>query len=402
MNPNIKVIKTEEEYEESLALLESLMSSEPGSPEADLLEVLSIMLERYEEEHFPIDMPDPIEAIKFRMDQQGLKQKDLIPFIGSASKVSDVLNHRRQLSKKMIRLLHTGLGIPYEVLLQDPSAQYEEQEYFVEDYPFKEMVHSGYFPGHTDVRKAKLIGEELLTYFFNQVPETNSQIVLCKHGAQDINQNALKAWQTKVILIALDEKLPEFNLSNITDKFLSELLQFSKYQKGILMVKEHLNCVGINFILKENLPGTYLDGASFLAPDNAPVIALTLRHDRLDNFWFTLFHEIGHLLLHLSKGIKCAFFDEINDIQDNENQYEIEANQFARDFMITPDYWQTFFESKLSFLDKESILAHAADLGINPAIIAGRVRWSTRDYSKFSDLLGYQQVRKQFQLTGEF
>ena len=121
----LKLIKSEQEHEQALARLMHLMDvdPEPGSAEADELDVLAVLIERYEEEQFPMDFPDPVEAIKFRMDQQGLKNKDLVPYIGSAPKVSEVLNGKRQLSLNMIRRLSDGLGIPPEVLIREPAQQ---------------------------------------------------------------------------------------------------------------------------------------------------------------------------------------------------------------------------------------------------------------------------------------
>jgi HTH-type transcriptional regulator/antitoxin HigA len=120
----IGIIKTDEQYEEALALVEELMDldPEPGSGDADKLELLVLLITNYEKEHFPMEMPDPIEAIKFRMEQQQLSQKDLIPYLGSRGRVSEVLNRKRPLTLKMIRTLHKGLGIPAEVLIQEPGA----------------------------------------------------------------------------------------------------------------------------------------------------------------------------------------------------------------------------------------------------------------------------------------
>ena len=114
----IKILKTEDEYEAALARIESLMDAEPGSPQEEELELLVLLVENYEAEHYPIDLPDPVEAIKFRMDQEGLTPKDMIQYLGSQSKVSEVLNHKRTLSLSMMRALNQGLGIPAEVLLQ--------------------------------------------------------------------------------------------------------------------------------------------------------------------------------------------------------------------------------------------------------------------------------------------
>jgi len=113
-----KIIKTEVEYQKALAHVESLMDSKPGSARESELELWSLLVERYEETHFPIDSPDPIDAIKFRMEQKGLRQKDLEKYFPSKSRVSEVLNHKRPLSIGMVRALHKGLGIPANVLVQ--------------------------------------------------------------------------------------------------------------------------------------------------------------------------------------------------------------------------------------------------------------------------------------------
>jgi HTH-type transcriptional regulator/antitoxin HigA len=115
-----KVIKSEHDYELTLGRIEALMDSEPNTPEGDELELLTALVEIYERERFPIGLPEPIEAIRFRMEQAGLQQQDLVPYVGSRSKVSEILSRKRPLSLRMIRALHRGLGIPAEVLLQEP------------------------------------------------------------------------------------------------------------------------------------------------------------------------------------------------------------------------------------------------------------------------------------------
>ena len=116
---NIKPIKNEKDYEIALGRLEVIFDSKRGTEDGDELEILSILIDKYENEHFPIGFPDPIEAIKFRMDQMGLKQKDLAEAVGFTSRVSEILNKKRKLTLEMIRNLHLKLHIPTEVLVQD-------------------------------------------------------------------------------------------------------------------------------------------------------------------------------------------------------------------------------------------------------------------------------------------
>ena len=113
----IKVIKTGSEYAAALARAEKLMDAKPGTSSGDELEILSLLIHDYEERVFPIAKPDPVAAIRFRMTQQGLTNNDLVPFLGSRSRVSEILSGRRSLSLKMIRALVGGLRIPADVLL---------------------------------------------------------------------------------------------------------------------------------------------------------------------------------------------------------------------------------------------------------------------------------------------
>ena len=114
---NIKPIKSDEDLQAAFKRLETIYQAQEGSVEADEMEILVTLIEAYENKHYPITAADPIDAIKFRMEQQGLTQKDLEPFIGSSGRVSEVLNHKRGLSLPMVKRLHKGLNIPYESLL---------------------------------------------------------------------------------------------------------------------------------------------------------------------------------------------------------------------------------------------------------------------------------------------
>jgi HTH-type transcriptional regulator/antitoxin HigA len=116
--PEIKPIRTEADYNEALSEVERLWGAKLGTPEGDRLDVLATLIDSYEQAHYPMDQPDPIEAIKFRMSQQKLTRKQLEPMIGTRTRVAEVLNRRRSLSISMIRRLHSALGISAEVLIQ--------------------------------------------------------------------------------------------------------------------------------------------------------------------------------------------------------------------------------------------------------------------------------------------
>jgi len=118
MTDEVRPIRTESDYEHTLAEVERLWGAKSGTPEGDRLDILATLVDAYENEHYPVDPPDPIEAIRFRMEQQGLSRRDLEPLIGTRTRVAEVLNRKRDLSIAMIRRLHDHLGIPAEVLIR--------------------------------------------------------------------------------------------------------------------------------------------------------------------------------------------------------------------------------------------------------------------------------------------
>jgi len=120
---NVRPIRTKSDYEAALAEVERLWGAKAGTFRGDRLDVVATLIEAYEAEHYPMDPPDPIEAIKFRMEQMGLTRKDLEPLIGTRTRVAEVLNGRRRLSLAMVRRLHARLGIPAETLIRPTRAE---------------------------------------------------------------------------------------------------------------------------------------------------------------------------------------------------------------------------------------------------------------------------------------
>jgi HTH-type transcriptional regulator/antitoxin HigA len=393
-----KVIKTEAEYEMALAHLETLMEAESSAALEEEMELFAVLIENYENENFPIDLPDPIEAIKFRMEQQGLTRKDLEQYIGSQSKVSEVLNRKRPLSIGMIRALHEGLSIPAEVLLQEEGRELSEPKYDLKKYPFKEMFNEGYFNFFNGtLQEAKEAKEEILNRFFSVFQGLTFEKAMPRSSAKEkMDEFALEAWQARALSLAEEQELPLYIPNSLDGEDLKHLVKLSAFDEGPDLARKFLQKNGIAFVILKNLPHTYLDGACFKSPAGRPIIGITLRHDRLDNFWFTLFHELGHLALHLNQN-NFVFFDDTETKDQGNDKREKEANEYAASHLISDEVWKKWRRTNKGIVSKDEINLLANHLGISPAIVAGRLRWETGDYVKYSAMLGNRVLKNIFE-----
>ena len=393
-----KIIKSEDDYNIALNRIEEIFDAKPGSPEFDEMELLVKLVEIYEDEKYPISAPDPISAIKFRMEQQGLKNKDLIPYIGSKSKVSEVLSGKRALSLNMIRKLNEGLGIPAEVLIKETGKTLPDSSIMKHgiNFPFTEMFRRGWFKDFFNgtLNEAKELKEELLIQFIG--PFKINDFALCYNRKSDNTKSEniddiLMAWRIRVMNIAATEKLPVWNKENLTEEFFSELAKLSYLQEGPKLAKEFLNKAGIHFVIENHLEKSHLDGSSMLMPDGSPLIALTLRHDRLDSFWFTLFHELAHVKQHLSENNTAYFDDMYNEMS---KKIEKEADSYAKEMLIPSQLWNS---SGLRITSTASdIKEFASKYRISPSIPAGRLCFENKNYSVFTNLIGNGAVREMF------
>lgn len=393
-----KIIKSEDDYNIALNRIEEIFDAKPGSPEFDEMELLVKLVEIYEDEKYPISAPDPISAIKFRMEQQGLKNKDLIPYIGSKSKVSEVLSGKRALSLNMIRKLNEGLGIPAEVLIKETGKTLPDSSIMKHgiNFPFTEMFRRGWFKDFFNgtLNEAKELKEEVLIQFIG--PFKINDFALCYNRKSDNTKSEniddiLMAWRIRVMNIAANEKLPVWNKENLTEEFFLELAKLSYLQEGPKLAKEFLNKAGIHFVIENHLEKSHLDGSSMLMPDGSPLIALTLRHDRLDSFWFTLFHELAHVKQHLSENNTAYFDDMYNEMS---KKIEKEADSYAKEMLIPSQLWKS---SGLRITSSASdIKDFASKYRISPAIPAGRLRFENKNYSVFTNLIGNGAVREMF------
>lgn len=390
-----KIIKNDIDYEAALGRIDELMDADPGTTEGDELELLVTLVEMYESKVHPIDLPNPIEAIKFRMEQMGLKQKDLIPFIGSRSKVSEVLSHQRPLSITMIRKLHEGLGIPAEVLLKEPGAQILPATDGIEwdRFPLAEMLKRKWLQDfHGTVAEAKKQAGELLTAWAGSLGfEVPQPALLRQHvrSGSDADGYALTAWRIRVSLLAMEQKVPKYQKGTVTQDFVRDLVRLSYLDDGPLLAQEFLLKNGIHFVVESHLKHTHLDGAAIKLPDGSPLVAVTLRYDRLDNFWFTLSHELAHIALHFD-GEETAFFDDLE--QAGLDLFESDADHWASDALIPPESWQTAHLGKRPTI--QAVHNFATSLRITPAIPAGRIRKETGNYKLYDGLIGRNKVRR--------
>jgi len=382
---HLKIIKTPEEHEAALERLMVLMDAGPlEGPEADELEVLAMLIEQYEQRQFAIDLPDPVTAIRFRMDQQGLKNKDLIPFIGSASKVSEVLNGNRPLSLNMIRRLNHGLGIPADILIQEPVQETaSEKNVDWQAFPLAVMLKRGYFEGFEgSLQELKEYAAEWLTRLFSGVrggfelePAMLRTAAHLRTNDKVSDRYALWAWQARVLQKAAEQQLPgSYKKGTVTLEWMRNLTRLSWSGKGPELAREYLERSGIHLVIEPHLPKTYLDGAACVAANGNPVIALTLRYNRLDNFWFTLMHELAHVALHLD-GNEAWFIDNLD--AETEDDQEQQADALAQSALL-PDS-----VNYRSITLAASVRKLANELNIAPAIIAGRVRHETGNHRLF-------------------
>ena len=396
---HLKVIKTDAEHQQAVMALLALMDSNPddGSDEADQLDVLSLLIERYEETAFPVDLPGPVEAIRFRMEQQDLSQKDMIPYFGSAARVSEVLNGKRKLSVNMMRKLNRELGIPAEVLLHNPGAELPDNEDQWDQAVLKVMADRGYFDGFEgSIHELKEYAEEWVGRFANLVPgirQTAPALLRTtahrRSSRKRVDTLALWAWQTRVQQKAAEHTLANpFEAGSVDLDFMRRLAGESWAETGPVRAREFLNHYGIHLIVEPHLPKTYLDGAVMCDVAGHPVVALTLRYDRVDNFWFTLMHELAHVALHL--GGSRLFIDDL-DSKGETDPVEKEADALASEALIPAEEWD-----KTAIMAEADIHDLAGKLHLSPAIVAGRWQRETGSYRKFARLLGRGQVRCQF------
>lgn len=390
----VKIIKSTEDYEAAMARLSALMlhNPPPDSEEENEIELLALVIQDFERQTVAPVKVDPIEAILFRMDQDRLTRKDLVPYIGSISKVSEVLSRKRPLSLSMIRRLHRGLGIPADVLIEDAEADCSvvdrEPEIDFTRFPLKEMWSRGYF-GKVDGRIQKLrdYSEELVTTFmraarFKQLEPAFLRAPLHQRRDRQADELAILAWRMCVLSKAREVgPMREYRAESVTPEWMRELAKLSVFADGPKLATEYLARHGIILVIEKHFKRTFLDGAAML-DGTRPVVALTLRHDRVDNFWFSLLHELAHVAKHLNPE-NPVFLDDLE--RENAELVEAEADQMALEALIPSRFWECA-KVRQTLVSADAI-ALADEIGVSPAIVAGRLRQERNDFRLMSHLI---------------
>ncbi len=332
---------------------------------------------------------------------KGLSQKDLASELGMTQQQVQRYEATDYMSASLSRLIEVSriLGIRVKEHWGGDSDVGANAIYSWADsasvdwslFPLKEMVKRNWI----NLLGKKNPVDAVRNYFMKAAgPEFVSALHRKKfYGERTPNEYALLAWQARVLEKAREAKRNEgITQFQLNDSWVPELCRLSVQENGPRLAEEFLWNHGVVLVVEPHLTGTYLDGAAMLSHEGNPVIGMTLRHDRLDSFWFVLFHELGHVFLHLSHSLKLDFFDE--ERNDDADELEREADKFALDSFASPEVWRKCISRFV--MSEEAVLRDSITLGIHPSIIAGRLRKEANNYFILNDLLGSGSVRSQF------
>ena len=397
--PLPKPIRSERDHQRALARIGSLMGADPDSDEGRELGVLADLVELYERRHHSMGRLDPVDAIRIRMEERELSPHDLIPFLGSAARVSDVLTRKRPLTLPMARALNRHMGIPAGILLRDSHPPETWSEDHWRRFPLRAMANRGWIPRVPGLTQhAKEIMEGLIE---SAGASPHSTAMFRRTGLRanaKADSYALQAWCWQVMAEA-NRKRPsaEYIPGTVTVDVLREIAQLSRSHDGPRRAASRLASLGIAFVTLAHLPRTYLDGAALQLVDGSPVVALTLRHDRIDNFWFCLLHELAHVGRHMDYNRPTGFLDDQSlrrTPSPEEDPREAEADEWAEEALIPREPWEaSVVRTRPTAIN---VVHFAEEVGVHPAIVAGRVRFERGNYRLLSQFVGSGAVRRQF------
>ncbi|HZF94356.1 MAG TPA: XRE family transcriptional regulator [Allosphingosinicella sp.] len=268
------------------------------------------------------------------------------------------------------------------------------------DFPMAEMNKRGWFDRRIDLRSASAEEKKrCLAGFFANVGIIGPSAALhrkSKGQVCSVRRASLLAWQARVLAAARSKASLARRFTPPPPEFISELVKLSRIESGPGQAVSMLLEYGIILIFEKHLPTTKLDGAAMNLDGKYAVIGMTARHDRVDNFWFVLMHELGHVIRHWGPLLREGFIDEEGD--DLQDTLEKEADDFAQNAIVSDEEWNSSFVRYTQA--PETIVAFADRLQIHPALVAGRIRRERDSYKEFSDLLGRGTIRQALVAAG--
>ena len=334
---------------------------------------------------------------------RGLSQRQLAEKLGMREQQIQryEADRYRSISLSNLKRICASLGVRLSAELQDRGAS---EELFLirpdklDRHELKRVLSyvkdAGWIPGR-DLALGDEEGVSALINYATSIRDRFGSPTLLRAGqnkGSQLSMLSLHAWRARIAHIVepiradLEAKFDPTDIS-----WLRPLVQLSSLADGPRHAVEFLNQHGIILVVVPAVPGSHIDGAAFL-DSGVPIVALTLRFDRIDYFWFTLLHELGHIFLHLDDGLSGGFFDDLE--QESNETIEVEANEFAASSIVPPELWRLSPARLATSPEVVNSLAH--QLRISPALIFGKLRNERRDYKIFTKELGQGAVRQLF------
>ncbi len=375
-----------------------------GTERRELLTILSAYKEAKNSNFEPLKQRAGrdlgIQLIVTRLEQ-GLSQKELARKLGLREQAVQryETDRYRSISLANLQKVATALGVAIAIDHSITSKSIWEMSFDIEPATARKVLKHAKEQGWLD--ESDRSDDDALGQLVKTVADhvdKHGTPSLLRTGMSVINHSEdwpLLAWKAHVTLRA--EKLiaqHSITYQPLDIIWLLDLVRLSSKEDGPLLAQQLLQQHGIILIIEPQVQGMSVDGAAFLVGD-VPTIGMTILRDTLDNFWFTLLHEVAHIILHYRTGLASGFFDDFNS--PNIDEIEEEANVFARNMLIPEEIWRRS-PARIT-KSTQPIEALATQLRISPAIIFGRVRMERGNYSIFSNKIGRGVVRKQFNIS---
>jgi HTH-type transcriptional regulator / antitoxin HigA len=346
------------------------------------------------------DLPDILIQARIA---RGMSQKDLGDFLGVAEQQIQRYESDRYRMASLDRLTDVADALSVRIieraqLVGSPKLDTVDPSTW-QAFPLAEMYKRGWFEDFSGtLSQARKAAADLIPAFLQGAHSQFVPVALHRKSVRSsgqVHEAAIAAWEARVRTLA-DRNPPEqaFDRDRLTADWVRGLVSLSLEDRGPCLASEYLRAAGISLVIERHLPGTLLDGAALASSDHHAIVAMTLRHDRLDNFWFTLLHEIGHLKLHIRLGEYAAIFDD-NDSPATD-KVEQDADYFAQEALIPEANWNLAISRFTQ--NEKAVLTDSKRFGVAPAVIAGRVRRDAGDYTLLRTMVGSGEVRRQFGL----